>query len=232
MCGFKNASVCTFKMSPCLPAHAHMCDTRVSLVNFWGQVRTLRGQILVSRTGDDSLRVVCCVLCVCAFCVVRLCVVRCVCARCVCVVGVQRVGVGVCVVLVLVCHTDPVPSSPSPRVYVQNVPSVYRHHARKCYHMRAWCRYTRRRFQCTHGFSSVPHHTTRTHYDHNVTHTQDTTTTTTTTHGDRARETERRQRKKTAKEDRDKTRRQENMEEERRSRQDRKKRREKREEGR
>ena len=83
MCGFKNASVCTFKTSPCLPAHAHMCDTRVSLVNFWGQVRTLRGQILVSRTGDDTLRVLCCALCV-------------VCARCVCVVGVQRVGVGVC----------------------------------------------------------------------------------------------------------------------------------------
>ena len=49
---------------------------RVSLVNLWGQVITLRGQILVSRTGDDTLRfcVVCCALCV---------------------VGVQFVGVGV-----------------------------------------------------------------------------------------------------------------------------------------
>ena len=52
-------------------------DPRVSLVNLWGQVRTLREQILVSRTGDATLRVLCCVLCV------------------VCVVGVQCVGVGV-----------------------------------------------------------------------------------------------------------------------------------------
>ena len=28
---------------------------------------------------------------------------------------------------------------------------VYRHHARMCYHMRAWCRYTRGRFERTHG---------------------------------------------------------------------------------
>ena len=40
-------------------------------MNLWGQVITLRGQLLVSRTGDDTLRVLCCVLCV------------------VCVVGVQ-----------------------------------------------------------------------------------------------------------------------------------------------
>ena len=30
-------------------------------------------------------------------------------------------------------------------------PRVYRHHARMCYHMRAWCRYTRGRFERTHG---------------------------------------------------------------------------------
>ena len=30
-------------------------------------------------------------------------------------------------------------------------PRVYRHHARICYHMRAWCRYTRGRFESTHG---------------------------------------------------------------------------------
>ena len=54
-------------------------DPRVSLLNLWGQVMTLRGQFLVSRTGDDTLRVLCCVLFV------------------VCVVGVQSVGVGVCV---------------------------------------------------------------------------------------------------------------------------------------
>ena len=48
-------------------------------MNLWGQVTTLRGQILVSRTGDDTLRVLCCVLCV------------------VCVVGMQCVGVVVVV---------------------------------------------------------------------------------------------------------------------------------------
>ena len=36
-------------------------DPRVSLVNLWGQVITLRGQILASRTGDDTLRVRTCV---------------------------------------------------------------------------------------------------------------------------------------------------------------------------
>ena len=55
-------------------------------MNLWCQVITLRGQILVSRTGDDTLRVLCCVLCVCALCVVRFVGVQCVC------VGV---GVGV-----------------------------------------------------------------------------------------------------------------------------------------
>ena len=28
---------------------------------------------------------------------------------------------------------------------------MYRHHARKWYHMRAWCRHTRGRFECAHG---------------------------------------------------------------------------------
>ena len=32
-----------------------------------------------------------------------------------------------------------------------NRPRVYRHHAHMCYHMCAWCRYTRRRFESTHG---------------------------------------------------------------------------------
>ena len=31
------------------------CDPRVSLVDIWGQVMTLRGQNLVSRTNDDPL---------------------------------------------------------------------------------------------------------------------------------------------------------------------------------
>ena len=57
-------------------------DPRVSLVNLWGKVITPRGQILLSRTDDATLRVMCCVLCVCSLCVV-------------CVVGVQCVGVGV-----------------------------------------------------------------------------------------------------------------------------------------
>ena len=30
-------------------------------------------------------------------------------------------------------------------------PRVYRHHAHMCYHMRACCRYTRGRFESTHG---------------------------------------------------------------------------------
>ena len=30
-------------------------------------------------------------------------------------------------------------------------PRVYRHHAHMCYHMRAWCQYTRGRFEPTHG---------------------------------------------------------------------------------
>ena len=33
----------------------NVSDLRVSFVNLWGQVMTLRGQILVSRTGDDTL---------------------------------------------------------------------------------------------------------------------------------------------------------------------------------
>ena len=57
----------------------NVSDTRVFLVNLCCQVTTLREQILVSRIGDDTLRVLCCMLCD------------------VCVVGVQCVGVGVCV---------------------------------------------------------------------------------------------------------------------------------------
>ena len=36
-------------------------------------------------------------------------------------------------------------------------PRVYRHHAHMCYHMRAWCRYTRGRFESTHGGFSYGH---------------------------------------------------------------------------
>ena len=76
-------------------------------MNLWGQVITLRGQIWGSRIGDDTLRVLCCVLC-------DVCVV------------VQCVGVGVCfgMVLVLVRHVDPslppppVPHTPLFRVHI------------------------------------------------------------------------------------------------------------------
>ena len=119
-------------------------DPRVSLVNLWGQVIGPRGQILVSRTDDATLRVVRC-----AF-------VRC--ALLVCNVFV------LVLVLVLVCHADPLllpllspHTDPSPCVRSKRHPCAHskrprenRHHARKCYHMRAWCRYTRGRFECTH----------------------------------------------------------------------------------
>ena len=147
------------------------------------------GKILASRTGDDTLRVLCCVLCV------------------VCVVGVQCVCVCV-LVLVLVCHADPsssppppspsslpphppphthTPTSPlshhsSPRVHVQNAPSVCTFKTSPCVsaprpqvlHMRACCQYTRERFESRHGGRfestqegfSVPHHTARPHHDH------------------------------------------------------------------
>ena len=92
-------------------------------MNLWGQVITLRGQIWGSRIGDDTLRVLCCVLC-------DVCVV------------VQCVGVGVCfgMVLVLVRHVDPsLPPPPVPTLLssVCTFLCVYGDHARKCYHMRA-----------------------------------------------------------------------------------------------
>ena len=67
-----------------------------------------------------------------------LCVVRVVCV-CVCVCAV-------CVCIVLCCGTQKKP----PCVNSKR-PRVYRHHAHMCYHMRAWCRYTRGRFESTHG---------------------------------------------------------------------------------
>ena len=136
-----------------------------------------------------------CVLC-CALCV--LCVVRCVCcwcAMCWCV----GVGVGVDSPSHLSPHLSPcVRSKRLPCVHSKRL-RVYRHHARNWYHMRAWCRYTRRRFELnvhTEVFS-VPHHTARTHHDHNDTH-QHNTASHTTTHGDRDRDRdrERRQRKR------------------------------------
>ena len=155
---------------------------------------------MVSRTADDTLRVLCGVLCV------------------VCVVGVQCVGVGVCVcwcwcwcvTLTLSSrHLSPcVRSKRFSRVFIQNVPSVYRHHARKCYHMRAWWRYTRMITRC---FLCVTPH--RTHTPRPQRHTHKTQQqppqqhTETGTERDREREKERQ--RKTDKRRRDKTRRQE-----------------------
>ena len=68
-------------------------------------------------------------------CGVVCCVVLCVVLCCVCVVWcVARLGTQ---------KTPPCVDSKRPR--------VYRHHAHMCYHMRAWCRYTRGRFESTHG---------------------------------------------------------------------------------
>ena len=75
-----------------------------------GQVITLRGQILVSRTGDDTLRVLCCVLCV------------------VCLVGVQCVGVGVCVCWCwcwfVTLTSPPSPSLPLPPTHARTHPPL------------------------------------------------------------------------------------------------------------
>ena len=160
-------------------------------VNLRGQVINLRGQILESRTGDATLRVMCC-----AF--VRLCVVRCV--LLVCNVWVLAcVLVCVCV-LVLVCHADPPFLSPplSPRVYVQNALRVYIQNVTPCVLGTTPARVT------TCGRGSVPHHTARTHHDHNHIHntTQQQHTTSRGERRQRKRDRERRQRKKTEKETR------------------------------
>ena len=60
-------------------------------------------------------------------------------------------SVCLCAVLCGVCGVPVCTFKKTFRVYVQNVPPVYQHHARMCYHMRAWCRYTRGRFEYTHG---------------------------------------------------------------------------------
>ena len=88
------------------------------------------------------------------------------------------------------CDDPPVCPLKTPPCVDSKRPRVCRHHAHMCFNMWAWCRYTRGRFERTHGgFSNVSHHTHRTH-----TTTRDTTT---TTNEDRARD---RQRKKTEKE--------------------------------
>ena len=96
---------------------------------------------------------------------------------------------------------------------------VHRHHAHMLKHMCAWCPYTRRRFECTHGavfesthgfstfFFRMPQHT-QTH----TTTTNNTTTITTqhhTTHNITRRQRQRereKEREKTGKERQDETR--------------------------
>ena len=64
-----------------------------------------------------------------------------------CVCGV------VCVVVWcgVLCVVSPCVRSKTPPCVRSKRPRVYRHHARMCYDMRAWCRYTRGRFESTHG---------------------------------------------------------------------------------
>ena len=93
--------------------------------------------------------------------------------------------------------TPPVYPFNTPPCVHSKRPRVYRHHAHMCFNMCAWCRHTRRRFECTHGsvlnlhtvFSAchttwhTPRHTT-THHDtprHTTTH-HDTPRHTTTHH--------------------------------------------------
>ena len=104
---------------------------------------------------------------------------------------------------ILVSRTNDDAPAPPPVCRLKKKPCVdskrlrvYRHHAHMCYHMCAWCRHTRRRFECTHGgvsnphtffhvFFSVPphtqthtntHHDQQQHHDHNDTHHTETET--------------------------------------------------------
>ena len=52
----------------------------------------------------------------------------------------------VCCVLCVVCGKQK-----KPPCVDSKRPRVYRHHARMCQNMRAWCRYTRGRFESAHG---------------------------------------------------------------------------------
>ena len=128
---------------------------------------------------------------------------------------------------ILVSSTDDDPllsvcPSKKPPCVDSKRPRVYRHHAHMCYHMCAWYRYTRGRFESTHGgFFCVPsratHHTTPQHTtphgDRETQRQRQTETERETEKEDRNRETE------TEKEDRN---RQRQRETERETRQDKK----------
>ena len=85
-----------------------------------------------------SVSVCCCVL----FCVVVVCVCCGVCCGACC-----GACCGVCggTLEKPVCRFKTTPCARSKR------PRVCRHHVHMCYHMRAWCRYTRGRVESTHG---------------------------------------------------------------------------------
>ena len=68
-----------------------------------------------------------------------------------CVCGVVCVWCGVCCWPVCMFKNASVCTFKTPPCEDSKRPRVYGHHARMCYHMRAWCRYTRGRFECTHG---------------------------------------------------------------------------------
>ena len=144
-------------------------DPRGSLVNLWGQVITLRGQILVSRTGDDTLRVLC---------------------WCWCVTLTPPPSLSSSLPPISPCvrskrppfKTSPCAPAPRPQVLP---------------HTRASCRYTQGRYECTDRVFSACHNDIRTRHnnnDHNNTRRQGQRE---TEKEDRERETEKeRQRKK------------------------------------
>ena len=169
----------------------------------WGQVLTLRGQILVSGTGDATLRVLCCALCV-----------------LVCNV----------LVLVLVCHADPSPLHPprthsSPRVYVQNAHRVHTQNVPVCAGTTPASGNTCGRGPSTHGDvlnvhtgvfqRATPHHTQtprpQRHTRHNNNHHSNTGT-------DRDRQGQRQ--RETEKEWQDKTRREKTRQDNKKARED------------
>ena len=98
---------------------------------------------------------------------------------------------------ILVCRTDD-DSLPSPCVHSKRH-RVYRHHAHMLKHLCAWCRYTRRRFERTHG--DVFERTHGVFQRVNVHHTTHRSNTTTTPLGDRDRETEQEDRDRERRED-------------------------------
>ena len=127
---------------------------------------------LFSLPSSPPLRCCCDVAMCVAMCVAVLlfCVFVCVCV--VWLVGVVVWLVGVrCVLCVVVCRCvccvwcvcgrgvacvvwhaeNPRVSIQNASVYIQKRPRVYRQHAHTFFNMCAWCRHTRRRFECTHG---------------------------------------------------------------------------------